>query len=553
MGMLEHVINGRKHIYWMHSVIAAAVREQQKEQLYSLSRPFVSILSEELNTGPVFGKEYEKAYLIPFSWSVADIMENHWGEEEDTDFLSSLFHVCFACSNYSLCEKLIYTVIEIQKDTSKFSVSDLAYSYRNKADLLLQFDRAEEASAVLEAIEELFDENNSPQEDREILNSQYGILYQIRGDYKKSRGYFEKCIDAAEKSEGETRNKDISTACSNMARMLVDAGDFFEAYDYIKRAINAEDEDANDSDQIICYSTLAAICTELMNAGFGTTYVQEGYDAFMKVIKFRKEKLGNHHADTAVIYHDFAYFWYIAGDYDKALKYNEMARSIEEELFAEYSITRMRSLNTKALVVWEQGKHQDADDIFEYIITTSEQMSSDYLPDVADFLFNYARCLHDQDEDEKAKAQYLKCINIWSEMSEDGNRKLALAHQEIADIFFSENNAADALEHYVLAEKFNAEDFYVEVDVLDSVAACLLLLDKPEEGIQKFKELLEILVKYKANDTEAKFQLCNNLFCIIDAESEEEIELREMLMEQIKDEPATVEYVHNFLTNREEK
>ena len=126
--------------------------------------------------------------------------------------------MCFACSNYSLCEKLIDTVIEIQKDTSKFSVSDLAYSYRNKADLLLQFDRAEEASAVLEAIEELFDENNSPQEDREILNSQYGILYQIRGDYKKSRGYFEKCIDAAEKSEGETRNKDISTACSNMAR-----------------------------------------------------------------------------------------------------------------------------------------------------------------------------------------------------------------------------------------------------------------------------------------------------------------------------------------------
>ena len=93
----------------------------------------------------------------------------------------------------------------------------------------------------------------------------------------------------------------------------------------------------------------------------------------------------------------------------------------------------------------------------------------------------------------------------------------------------------------------------MEVDVLDSVAACLLLLDKPEEGIQKFKELLEILVKYKANDTEAKFQLCNNHFCIIDAESEEEIELREMLMEQIKDEPATVEYVHNFLTNREEK
>lgn len=92
----------------------------------------------------------------------------------------------------------------------------------------------------------------------------------------------------------------------------------------------------------------------------------------------------------------------------------------------------------------------------------------------------------------------------------------------------------------------------VSADVVSSVVESMKE-HKPEEGIQKFKELLEILVKYKANDTEAKFQLCNNLFCIIDAESEEEIELREMLMEQIKDEPATVEYVHNFLTNREEK
>lgn len=88
--------------YWMHSVIAAAVREQQKEHLYTLSRPFVDILCEELNTGRVFGKEYEKAYLIPFSWSIADIMEKHWCVEDDTDYLTSLFHICFSCSNYIL-------------------------------------------------------------------------------------------------------------------------------------------------------------------------------------------------------------------------------------------------------------------------------------------------------------------------------------------------------------------------------------------------------------------------------------------------------------------
>lgn len=553
IGMLEHVTNKKKHIYWMHSVIAAAVREQQKEKLYDLSRPFIDILTEELNTGPEFGREYEKAYLIPFSWSVSDIMEDKWSQEKDTDFLTSLFHVCFACSNYSLCEKLIDVVIEVQKDEDHFSIMDLAYSYRNKIDLLLQFDRAEEASALLEEIEELLNEKNVPYTDREIFNSQYGILYQIRGDYKKAREYLEKCIKSAENSESETKQKDISTACTNMARMLVDAGDFFEAYDYVKRAIDTEVHDDGDSDQIICYSTLGAICTELMGAGYGTTYVQEAADAFEKVIRFREKNLGKHHADTAVAYHDYAYFWYVCGVYDKALEYNEMAYSIEEELFAEHSITRMRSLNTKALIIWEQGNFQKADELFEYIIAESRKLSDDYLVDVADFEFNYARCLHDQGDDDKAKDYYGKCISIWEGMSNAGNRKDALAHQERADILFSEGNAQDALEDYEKAKKYNSEDFYVLVDVIDSMAACLILCKRIEEGVARFIELLKLLAEYNVTDAETKYQLCSNLLCILDAESDEEIKMKEMLMGQIEGDIIITEYVENYLRDLKEK
>lgn len=553
MGMLEHVTNNRKHIYWMHSVIAAAVREQQKEKLYALSRPFIDILTEELNTGPLFGKEYEKAYLIPFSWSVSDILENHWSVEEDTDFLTSLFHVCFACSNFALCEKLIDVIIEVQKNTDKFTTIELAHSYRNKIDLLLQLDRAEEASAVLDEVEKLFDERAVPNKERGILNSQYGILYQIRGDYKQSRIYFEKCIKAAENSTDETKHKDISTAYSNMARMLIDAGDFFEAYDFVKKAIDAEGTDEDDADLMICYSTLGSVCTELMGAGFGTTYIQEAADAFEKAIRFREKKLGKHHADTAVAYHDYAYFWYICGIYDKALKYNEMGYRIDEELFSEYSITRMRSLNTKALIIWEQGNFQEADDIFEYIIETSARMSDDYLVDVADFELNYARCLHDQDDDEKAKEIYGRCIAIWSAMSNDGNRKLALAHQERGDILFSEGNIVDALLDYELAEKYNKEDFYVAVDIIDSIAACLVLSSRIDEGIKKFKELLELLVEYNVTDEETKYHLCNNLFCILDASSDDEMEWKRMLMCKIESRPDLTEYAEHFLPLTKEK
>mgnify|MGYP003299645991 CR=1 FL=1 len=557
LGMLEHINKSKTHFYWMHSVIAASIREQQKNELYELSKPFISILSEQLDTGTTFGKEYEKAYLIPFSWSVADIMENHWHNEDDTDFLTNLFHICFACSNFALCEKLIDVIIDIQQDTTKFSYINLIYSYRNKIDLLLQFDRATEAAIVFDKAEKLFDMNKATDDERALLNNQYGILYQIRGDYGTSYSYFDKCIKLAESNQSETKEKDISTACCNMARMLVDSGDLFQAYDFIKRAIEVQSDDEEDSDLIICYSTLGAICTELIGIGYGTTYIQEAMDTFKKVIDFREKYLGKHHADTAVAYHDYAYLLYVVGLYDEALKYNKKAYTIDEELFSEYSITRMRSLNTKALILWDQAKEdeekknqfQEALNIFDYIIRESKKLSDDYLIDVADFTFNSARCLFEFGNSKKAKDAYTKCINIWSNMSEGGKRKLAEAHQEYADILFSEGEINTALDNYRKADEYINEDFYLKVDILDSIAACLLLSKKTSDGIQAFKELIDLLITFNATDSHTKFQLCNNLFCILDASSEDEIEWKNMLLKEIESNSKAVEYVNSFLIN----
>lgn len=276
------------------------------------------ILCEELNTGPVFGKEYEKAYLIPFSWSIADIMDSHWESEADTDFLTSLFHVCFSCSNYYLCEKIIDSVIRIQTDNSTFTASDLAYSYRNKIDLLHQFDKLDEAEPLFDIVEQLMATMELPDKEKNILSYQYAIHYQMRGDFDKSKEYFQYCVNCAENDDSETKAKDLSTAYSNIARMLVEAGEFFEAYEYIKKAIAAEVPDELDADQYVCYSTLASICTELMLAGYGTTFFEEAYNAFEKVIAFREKHLGKHHADTAVIYHDYSYFWYVCVQGSKA-------------------------------------------------------------------------------------------------------------------------------------------------------------------------------------------------------------------------------------------
>lgn len=107
--------------------------------------------------------------MIPFSWSIADIMEKHWCVEDDTDYLTSLFHICFSCSNYILCEKIIDIVIRVQTDNPAFTAEDLAYSYRNKIDLLMQFDKVEEAAPLFKEVERLMSITDLPENKRNIL------------------------------------------------------------------------------------------------------------------------------------------------------------------------------------------------------------------------------------------------------------------------------------------------------------------------------------------------------------------------------------------------
>ena len=133
IGMLEHSVKDRKHIYWMHSVIAAAIREQQKQILYDTASPFVHELSRELDLGEYWGKGYTKLDLIPFSWSVADLFEDHWGNEDDSVFLLRLYYVCFEASSYLLCKTLIEKVIEIDKTIQNPEM--LIRDYRNYGEL----------------------------------------------------------------------------------------------------------------------------------------------------------------------------------------------------------------------------------------------------------------------------------------------------------------------------------------------------------------------------------------------------------------------------------
>lgn len=201
----------------------------------------------------------------------------------------------------------------------------------------------------------------------------------------------------------------------------------------------------------------------------------------------------------------------------------------------------------KKLSVWDQGDYDKACSTLEYIINTTEQMGSNYLVDLFDFSFNYARCLHEKGNDALSKVYYNKCINLWESMSGGGSRNLCLAFQEYGDILFSEGSFDEALPKYESAFEYNTEDWYIQVDLVDSIAACMMKVGQRDASLQKFAWLLRTLAEDDIKDKETKFQLCSNLVCVLDSVSEEEIEYKEALLNLIKDDPTVLSYASHYL------
>ena len=91
------------------------------------------------------------------------------------------------------------------------------------------------------------------------------------------------------------------------------------------------------------------------------------------------------------------------------------------------------------------------------------------------------------------------------------------------------------------------EDWYIQVDLIDSIAACMMMNGQTDESLQEFAWLLWTLAEDDIKDAEIKFQLCNNLVCVLDSDPEEEIEYKESLFDLVKDDVTVLSYaIHYF-------
>lgn len=77
----------------------------------------------------------EKSYLIPFSWSISDVLWNHLCNEQDAEFLTNLAYIYYDIGNYDNAYQFFQRALEIDERVSGPNSITVSSDYYNLADV----------------------------------------------------------------------------------------------------------------------------------------------------------------------------------------------------------------------------------------------------------------------------------------------------------------------------------------------------------------------------------------------------------------------------------
>ena len=511
VGMLEHSIEQRKHIYWMHSVIAAAIREQQKAVLYDTVSSFMYKISEELEYGDNWGKGYTKIELIPFSWSVADIMEEHLGNEDDATFLLRLFYVCYDASNYPICRKLIEKVLEI--DQSLGNKEALIRDCKNYGDYLLRIDDAENALVQYDKAQKYMHEIDPEQKhllEWAYLWHKYGNYYYHIGNPGKALDYYYDALEIDEKIP-ELPPRELATDYASIAEIYKEYGDLNGAYDMLTKAIQTDDIDEEDSENIMLYFYMATLCSSYVNLGY-YEYIDEGERCFQKVIAFREKYFDKNCHDLADAYLEYANFCKDIGNYEKATDYCQQAASIYQNLYGEFSYHMLQCKSTHALILSESNHVPEAIDLYRDIIEKAENISNYPPTDLCRDYQNFADILENAAQYNEAEIYYTKAISLVKQVYAEDSPNLAQLYLDYANCLMGKEQYKTAIYNLKQLEQFTEDDSLLKRVMEHKLGTCYCLLNDYPKSVKHLLNAAELCKQNPNGTTDIGYiavDLCN--------------------------------------------
>ena len=321
-------------------------------------------------------------------------------------------------------EELLQENKELKEKLQKESVANISQELQTEIDQLFsEFKYSEARSSIDKFLQE---HKNIKQKDLAKLHYQKSLIYEAEINYPKAKEEIETAIAL------ERNSYKIDSQYGNILHVL---GDYDKAIEYHEKALKIRLNKLGEDHLSVAtsYNNLGLSWNKKGNHDKAIEYHE-------KALKIRLNKLDEDHPDIATSYNNLGSVWNDKGNYDKAIKYYDKALKIKLNKLGEDHPSVAISYNNLGYTWNKKGNHDKAIEYHEKALKIKlNKLGKDH-PSVATSYNNLGLSCHSKGDYDKAIEYHEKALDILHKTFQNGHPQIDIVQENLKDAREAKNS-----------------------------------------------------------------------------------------------------------------
>lgn len=492
--------NGRnRYRYYIHSVIAAAIRAQFMDDLYDLCQGFIHEITIEM-TASLSQNDATKKELIQFSWSLNDIFHGQFRSEEDSDFLWVLAEIYRDIGYYERALPLLDSLDTLYCQLYGTDNIKLASVWNSRGMIQYELSHFPSALNAYQTSRDIYEKAHpsgsySPSERINLakLDLNIGKTY-LKIDYTKVGEYFDRAYQTLSvETESEQHLK--LNALAHKAILLTHIGQLEEAERIFKNIYRQTNSKSKDRDMLLLRAGVAHHIGNIysdIDPARAMPYFEEARDIFWKL-------LSPTHPDTLDLLNSICSLRLtIEDDYEDILSNFQKLLPLFIKAYGSNDPNVGTIYNNIGLCYYYMQHPDEAIENYKRALQINSLSYGEDHESTAYILNNIGSVYSECGYPELAISEHERALQIYEIAYPNHlNLDLAQTHSDLADAFLRNGNTDKSMEH--LNEAFSIYDQMLPKNArqllqpYSTLANLLLALNQYNESIVNYSHILWLL------------------------------------------------------------
>lgn len=494
--------NGRnRYQYFIHSVIASAIRAQFLDRLYHECEGFIREITIEMQESKD-ENDAAKKELIQFSWSLNDIFQGQFHSENDCDFLWALAEIYRDIGYYERAMPLLDSLMALYIEIFGDGCIQLGSVWNSRGMIeyeLSHFESSLEAYQNSRSVMESHLDREHPSPTMEIelakLDLNIGRLY-LKIDYPKAKPYISRAYKVFLARLGE---KDYFTrnALGNKAMYLLHDGHLQDAEKILEEIYNDIPADT-DNRQLLF---LRADAAHHLGSIYSETLPAKAMDYLIVARDIFWKYLSPTHPDTLDVLNSICILRLTTeNDYPQILDEFHQLLELFLKVYGPDDPNTGTVYNNIGLCYSYMRKSQEAIANYREAIRI-DNLSYGANHEATAYVYNNIGAVYsDDDQPEEAIKEHLHALRIYEAVYPNHlNLDLALTHAYLADSYLMLGNVDATMEHlnqaFDIYNKMLPENAHQLLFPYSTLANLMAALDDYDTAISLYSHVIWLMLE----------------------------------------------------------